>query len=177
MTALLYIISSIIRRTAYYLESTKSFTMLVGVALLLIISLSPIVSQRVNQQVPLQFDVVINHLHQRQRFLPTAVDYESYSITPDKMLALMPRISDSNTTTKCEKDTVLLMEAALRLEKWALKVFDSWGKPIPSGLLKGNVLWVGNYDECVDPLYEPENKTFVSQPFDNQYCKCVEFIV
>ncbi|CAF5177198.1 unnamed protein product, partial [Rotaria sp. Silwood1] len=53
---------------------------------------------------------------------------------------------------------------------WALKVLDAWGKPLPSGLLKGNTYWVGNYDECIQPMYSPNNKTFLSQPFDTQYC-------
>ncbi|CAF2710964.1 unnamed protein product [Rotaria sp. Silwood2] len=53
---------------------------------------------------------------------------------------------------------------------WALKVLDAWGKPLPSGLLKGNTYWVGDYDECIQPMYLPNNKTFLSQPFNTQYC-------
>ncbi|CAF3060708.1 unnamed protein product [Rotaria sp. Silwood2] len=51
-----------------------------------------------------------------------------------------------------------------------MKVFDAWGKPLPSGLLKGNVFWLGNYDECINPLYQINNKSFVRQLIDTQYC-------
>ncbi|CAF1328805.1 unnamed protein product [Rotaria sordida] len=86
------------------------------------------------------------------------------------MLSFISLSSKSNTTTKCEQDFVLLVESALRRELWALKILDSWGKPLPSGLLKGNNLWVGNYDECLDPLYQHDNKTFLKQTFDGHYC-------
>ncbi|CAF4855020.1 unnamed protein product [Rotaria sp. Silwood1] len=67
-------------------------------------------------------------------------------------------------------DFEILLQAALNRDMWALKVLDAWGKPLPSGLLKGNTYWVGNYDECIQPMYLPNNKTFLSQPFDTQYC-------
>ncbi|CAF3785753.1 unnamed protein product [Rotaria sordida] len=79
-------------------------------------------------------------------------------------------MSNSNATTQCEQDFLILVEAALSRDLWALKLFDSWGKPLPSGVLKGNMLWTGNYDECLDSLYQPANKTFLSQPFVGQYC-------
>ncbi|CAF1070859.1 unnamed protein product [Rotaria sordida] len=72
--------------------------------------------------------------------------------------------------TSCDQDFVELIEAAIRQDRWALKVFDSWGKPLPSGLLVGNFFWIGNYDECIQPIYSPESKTFVKQPFDTLHC-------
>ena len=81
--------------------------------------------------------------------------------------------TDQNTT--CERDLHRLVFAASRRELWALKVFDAWGKPLPSGLLKGNIFWLGNYDECVDQLYQINNKSFLRQPFDTQYCKLNHF--
>ena len=151
--------------------------MFVRALLLLLIPLPHIVSQVEYQRIPLRFDLVINHLLQLQRFIPPDVDYKSYSITPEKIFALLQPFANNDTTTECEKDSALLIEAAMRLEKWALKVFDSWGKPIPSGVLKGHVLWLGSYDECLDPLYEPINKTFFPQPFKNQYCKCKQLVM
>jgi hypothetical protein len=150
---------------------------MLAVVLLLLISLTSIVSQREYQTIPLRFDVAIDQLLQRQKFKLRDVDYKSYSITPAEMLASISPSSNSNISTKCEQDFALLVEAASRREFWALKILDAWGKPLPSGLLKGNSLWLGNYDECLDPLYQPENKTFLKQPFDGQYCKYMSFVL
>jgi hypothetical protein len=97
-------------------------------------------------------------------------DASTYSITFDKMSSYVSSLSD-NKTTQCEQDFEIILEAVLKRETWAMKVFDSWGKPLPSGVLKGNIYWTGSYDECIQPMYLPNNKTFVKQPFDTQYCK------
>ena len=76
----------------------------------------------------------------------------------------------SGQSTECERDLEILIRAAAQRELWALKVFDAWGKPLPSGLLNGNIFWTGNYDECVNPLYQEKNRSFVRQPVDTQYC-------
>ena len=68
--------------------------------------------------------------------------------------------SSKNQTTQCEKDFDTIVQAISKRETWALKVFDAWGKPIPSGILKGNVYWVGDYDECLQPMYLVANKSF-----------------
>ncbi|CAF3429991.1 unnamed protein product [Rotaria socialis] len=73
-------------------------------------------------------------------------------------------------STACEQDLETLIISASQRQLWALKVFDAWGKPLPSGLLTGNIYWLGNYDECINPLYEKNNKSFYSQPIDTQYC-------
>jgi hypothetical protein len=65
----------------------------------------------------------------------------------------------------------ILIEAATNRQLWALKVLDSWGKPLPSGLLKGNLYWSGDYDECIEPLYQYTNKSFLKQPFNTRYCE------
>ncbi|CAF4662624.1 unnamed protein product [Rotaria sp. Silwood2] len=143
---------------------------MLSVVLFFLVSLPNIVSQREYRTVPLRFDVAIDQLLQHQQFTLHEIDRLSYSITPAEMLASFSASSNSNTTTKCYQDFLLLFEAAVNRELWALKILDAWGKPVPSGLLKGNRWWVGNYDECLDSLYQPENKTFLQQPFDGQYC-------
>lgn len=55
-------------------------------------------------------------------------------------------------------------------ETWPRKVLDAWGKPLPSSILKDNMYSVGDYDECVNPMYDPANKSFIYQPFDTQHC-------
>jgi hypothetical protein len=90
------------------------------------------------------------------------------SVRPELLLniAALP----NNQSTGCEHDLEILINATVKRELWALKVFDAWGKPLPSGLLNGNIFWIGNYDECVNPLYQENNRSFVRQPIDTQYC-------
>jgi hypothetical protein len=90
------------------------------------------------------------------------------SIRPELLLD-NARLS-TGRRTDCERDLEILISAASRRELWALKVFDAWGKPLPSGLLNGNIFWIGNYDECTNRLYQENNRSFVRQPVDTQYC-------
>lgn len=76
-----------------------------------------------------------------------------------------------NESSACEKDLDMILEAALQQKLWSLKILDSWGKPLPSGLLNGNIFWLGNYDECINLLYQERNRSFVHQPINTQYCK------
>lgn len=109
------------------------------------------------------YNQVYRHLQENPSNTPIA------AIQPE--LFFNKRLTLSNQSTTCERDLDTLINAALNNELWALKVFDAWGKPLPSGILKGNILWLGNYDECIDLLYEEEKKSFVQQPIDTQYCK------
>lgn len=49
---------------------------------------------------------------------------------------------------------------------------DADAKP-PPGFMLGNLLWVGNFDECVNTtaVYRDPNQTEPVQPFKGQYCK------
>jgi hypothetical protein len=72
--------------------------------------------------------------------------------------------------TVCEQDFQPIIDGALQFDTWALKVVDAGGKLLLSGLLRGNLFWTGNYDECVEEMYLSDNKSFVPQPFDTQHC-------
>lgn len=72
--------------------------------------------------------------------------------------------------TSCDKDLSLLMNGIFNKEKWALKIIDSWGGKPPAGILEGSHLWLGSYDECVNPLYLPNNQSYVKQPYLTKYC-------
>jgi hypothetical protein len=123
--------------------------------------------------IPRHFDVAIRQLrdyyynYQRQQpnldsILHTAIKYDRF----------LENISFSgDNTIPCERDMEILIEAATNRQLWALKVLDSWGKPLPSGLLKGNLYWSGDYDECIEPLYQYTNKSFLKQPFNTRYCE------
>jgi hypothetical protein len=144
------------------------------VLLLLFFSLPNILSQI----IPLRFDLAINHVREQEQerhISRDLSDYVEYNLTPEQMLLSL----SSNNTNACEQDFEMIVQGALKRETWALKVLDSWGKPLPSGVLSGNVYWVGNYDECLQQMYLPANKSFVSQPFNTQYCEyiCLYIVV
>ncbi|CAF1073401.1 unnamed protein product [Adineta steineri] len=124
-----------------------------------------------SQFIPPQFDLAINRLRQYQYFSPIDLlkDVE-YNPTPKQMLEHMSVLLSNNKTSPCEQDIELILRAAVEKEMWALKILDAWGKPLPSGILKGNMYWIGNYDECIQPIYNPANQSFVSQPFNTQHC-------
>ena len=90
----------------------------------------------------------------------------------DQMLS---HLLSSNATTICEREFGMIVESTVRRELWALKVMDAWGKPLPSGLLNDNTYWTGNYDECIQPLYQSTNKKFLSQPLSTQHCASIDF--
>ncbi|CAF0747409.1 unnamed protein product [Adineta steineri] len=86
---------------------------------------------------------------------------------------MLERISSSfssNTTNVCEQNFEIILQGVLKRDMWAMKILDAWGKPLPSGILSGHVHWMGNYDECLQQIYLPTNKSFVSQPINTQYC-------
>jgi hypothetical protein len=145
--------------------------------LLLVFFIPEIICQRDYETIPLRYDAAINYLkRQQQSNFIELLDYSSmYSITSGKLSSYLTSSVSNNQTTQCEKDFEIIVQALLKRETWALKVFDAWGKPIPSGILKGNTYLVGNYDECLQPMYLTNNKTFVAQPFDTQYCKFILF--
>ncbi|KAH8407959.1 hypothetical protein KR222_005414, partial [Zaprionus bogoriensis] len=49
---------------------------------------------------------------------------------------------------QCLADVALLMKGITDRNYWALKMIDSWGF-IPKGILYGNIVDMGNYDECI----------------------------
>ncbi|CAF1487135.1 unnamed protein product [Rotaria sordida] len=123
------------------------------------------------QIIPLRFDLVIDRLLRYENFSSTnLINNVDYNLTPEQMLQSMSSVLSNNNSNPCEQDFDLILRSAMKQETWAMKVVDAWGKPLPSGILKGNVYWVGNYDECINPMYDISKKIFISQPFDTQYC-------
>jgi hypothetical protein len=148
--------------------SAHCFVMLT-VVLLLFCSLF---ANTFSQFVPLRFDQAINRISQFRNFPPpNLIEDERYNFTLEQILKDMSFSISNNKTSVCDQDFGILLEAASRRDMWAIKILDAWGKPLPSGVLKGNVYWVGDYDECLNPMYLTNNKTFLSQPFDTHYCE------
>jgi hypothetical protein len=129
-------------------------------------------SNTISQIIPLRFDHAIDRIRQFQgiSFINLIQDVQ-YNFTIEQMLKDISFSISNNKTSVCEQEFDLIIQAASQRDMWAVKVLDAWGKPLPSGVLKGNVYWVGEYNECLHPWYNPTNKSFISQPFDTQHCK------
>ena len=141
--------------------------------LLLLFSVSNIICYKEYQTLPLRHDLAINYLKQYQHinFNDLFNNISMYSITSDKIFSYISLVNSNNETSQCEKDFYEILQAASKRDLWAMKIIDAWGKPLPSGVLKGNTFWVGDYDECLKPLYTLANKSYVLQPINTQYCK------
>lgn len=54
---------------------------------------------------------------------------------------------------------------------WSLQMLDSMGKP-PSGLLQGNIFWLGNYDQCITIEVDTRTNATIEHKtkFTGEYC-------
>ena len=116
-------------------------------------------------------DPKINAALYQRNMESSKIHISTFVLSIQQDLLVRRTLTFNNASTICEFELQTLITAASRGELWAIKVFDAWGKPLPSGLLTGNLFSLGNYDECVDLLYQNDNRSFVSQPIDTQYCK------
>ncbi|KAH8280696.1 hypothetical protein KR054_000040, partial [Drosophila jambulina] len=69
------------------------------------------------------------------------------NITLDDLARDLQRLPTAENL-KCLGDLTLLSNDLKSLKMWALKMIDSWGS-VPSGILTGNLIDLGNYDECL----------------------------
>ncbi|GIX95601.1 hypothetical protein CEXT_586171, partial [Caerostris extrusa] len=73
----------------------------------------------------------------------------------------------NTASTKCYEDVIYLFEN-LASFSWAIKMLDSYGKP-ESGILLGNLKWIGEYDECIN-AYAPQKEDTNMGGFHGKYC-------
>ena len=123
--------------------------------ILFFIFISNVISQ---QEIPLHYDAALKYLRQYEQtnFVDLIDEFSSFSVTQERLLT--SRLQEFNAEiTQCEQDFALILESLERREMWAMKTIDAWAKPLPSGILKGNTYWVGDYDECLKPYYLSTN--------------------
>ncbi|EDW38986.1 GL13843 [Drosophila persimilis] len=65
----------------------------------------------------------------------------------------------------CIADMTEFMLALTSGKLWALRMIDAWGS-IPSGLLYGNIVHLGNFDECI----KISNEITSSHSINGKYC-------
>ncbi|KAL3870229.1 hypothetical protein ACJMK2_038306 [Sinanodonta woodiana] len=78
-----------------------------------------------------------------------------------------------NVSGTCLNHTAILTEALQRREEWAIQFFDAIGKP-ESGILDGNLIWPGSYDECINTqaivYLNASAQKGASYPYRGHYC-------
>lgn len=67
----------------------------------------------------------------------------------------------------CETQVGLLVADYHRKEDWAMRIYDSWGKS-QSGLLSGNLINFGHYEQCLSTQHVFENRN--QGVFLGQHC-------
>ncbi|UJR22251.1 hypothetical protein I4U23_025312 [Adineta vaga] len=70
--------------------------------------------------------------------------------------------------SNCSRDIQLLARSLKTKQTWALKTLDAWGK-VPSGIMQGNIYWIGSVYECAHHL-RGLNNSIVEQPFQTRTC-------
>ncbi|GBM80809.1 Nose resistant to fluoxetine protein 6 [Araneus ventricosus] len=87
---------------------------------------------------------------------------------PRSINTILPDLLAEDASDKCLLDLQYVFESLQSSESWALKMVDSFGKP-SSGILLGNVRWLGEYNECRGVYAPPKENTGVGD-FHGKYC-------
>ncbi|KAF8796720.1 Nose resistant to fluoxetine protein 6 like protein [Argiope bruennichi] len=80
---------------------------------------------------------------------------------------ILENLLSKNASDKCFRDFKHIFES-LPYGGWPVKMLDSFGKP-ESGILKGNIRWLGEFDECLQ-IYAPPKKGEGVGDFHGKYC-------
>ncbi|GFR30452.1 nose resistant to fluoxetine protein 6 [Trichonephila clavata] len=80
---------------------------------------------------------------------------------------ILSDILSQTNSSKCIRDFKYVFDNLLS-GMWAIKMIDSYGKP-ESGVLNGNVKWLGEYFECLDIRAPPKPYEDVGG-FQGKYC-------
>ncbi|KAH8421520.1 hypothetical protein KR009_010927, partial [Drosophila setifemur] len=115
------------------------------VSLVLLCSLA-LVGAHLRQLDPLEDEMSPQSFRATSRLRRLAVEFfdHYHNITAEDLTRDLPTAQD----LKCLADLRLLGQDVSSAKLWALKMIDSWGS-LPSGILNGNLIDMGNFDECL----------------------------
>lgn len=98
---------------------------------------------------------------------------EAPPFTLKQLLTVLPKFEDSLPTQSsnpiCARHSQFTLQKADQLELWALKMLDSSGKPA-SGLLKGNINQMGDFDQCLGSYAVYKNGSSSEEEIYGKYC-------
>ncbi|GFU13155.1 nose resistant to fluoxetine protein 6 [Nephila pilipes] len=86
---------------------------------------------------------------------------------PESVYPMLFDILEDTASSKCDQDLKYVFQN-LKIGNWASKMLDAFGKP-ESGILKGNLKWLGDYDECIK-VYAPPDEKSEAGDFHGKYC-------
>ncbi|GBO33131.1 hypothetical protein AVEN_66545-1, partial [Araneus ventricosus] len=109
-----------------------------------------------SQSLKLLSEENIDTINEFEKILPVSIQ--------STLLDMFPEAASN----KCAEDLKYVFENLLYPAGWAIKMLDSYGKP-KSGILAGNLKWLGQYDECVE-IQAPSKENTNVGGFSGKYC-------
>ncbi|XP_066293459.1 nose resistant to fluoxetine protein 6-like isoform X2 [Branchiostoma lanceolatum] len=91
----------------------------------------------------------------QQKLADTILDFSTVNWTD----VSIPAQPTGNISQQCQKDVAQYEADLLQGKIYALQMLDAGGKP-PSGILNGNLFWVGSFSQCVNITRKGFNITF-----------------
>ncbi|GAB6020307.1 hypothetical protein CHUAL_003021 [Chamberlinius hualienensis] len=104
-------------------------------------------------------------------YISQAYDWVKKSLSMDSLFGdLLP----NNISVNCRRDLSSFVSAIASGDQlWPWEMLDSLGKP-PSGLLKGNIVWAGNFWQCLNIAVKNkstiDNQQLHRSQFVGEYC-------
>ncbi|GBN16297.1 hypothetical protein AVEN_86381-1, partial [Araneus ventricosus] len=89
-------------------------------------------------------------------------------IVPNELKTKLLKLFFQLSSSKCLQDLMYVAQSLKTRSEWSLKMLDSFGKP-ESGLLIGNLKWIGEYDECLG-IKAPRVEYTSIGGFRGRYC-------
>jgi hypothetical protein len=101
-----------------------------------------------------------NLLNDFQKFNSNAILTQDWLDLIDfqAQLAINHNYFKSNLSETCSKQVSNLINGLRKKQNWSLRLVDSYGK-LPAGLLNGNLLWMGDFEECLNITVDTLNWT------------------
>ncbi|CAL1261955.1 unnamed protein product [Larinioides sclopetarius] len=122
------------------------------------LKLAPKSAEKVNtfRSLKLLSDKDRNSVIEYEIFLPASINS-----------ALLDILSEASSS-KCVEDFKYVQKSLDSRSDWSMKMLDSYGKP-GSGILEGNLIWPGQYDECIS-VQAPSKENTSLRGFQGEYC-------
>ncbi|CAF1474248.1 unnamed protein product [Rotaria sp. Silwood1] len=119
------------------------------------------------EQLSLSFINIIPNIISHGRFIEENIINSNIEFNETYPWLNQDLIIDANESN-CSRDIHLLIKDLNTRQIWALKTLDAWGK-FPSGVMQGNIYWIGSVYECGHHL-RGLNNSIVEQPFRTRTC-------
>ncbi|KAI0241756.1 hypothetical protein LSAT2_019618 [Lamellibrachia satsuma] len=78
----------------------------------------------------------------------------------------------TNVSSACRNDSLELIAALLQRKLWAITVADASFK-LPSGVLQGDLNWLGSYSECINVTAQIKGNDQQAELFRAHYCSAM----